>query len=56
VQPTSHAVGVAALVKQAQHMPQVRADQMQQCFAAHLVIHSAQPGDDVIKIIDYPNR
>ena len=47
---------VVALVEQAQHVPQLRADQMQQRAAAELVIHPAQPADNVIEIIDHPDR
>jgi len=56
VQPPPHAIGVAALVQQAQHVPQMRADQRQQRPTANLIIHSAQPTGDVVEVIDHSDR
>ena len=56
MQPPPHAVGVAALVEQTQHVPQIRADQVQQRPTAHLVVHPPQPAGDVVEVIDHPGR
>ncbi|MGH3800833.1 MAG: hypothetical protein ACRDTD_11965 [Pseudonocardiaceae bacterium] len=55
MQPPPDRIVVTALVKQAQHVPQIGADQRQQRLAAELVVHPAQPADDVVEVIDDPD-